>query len=145
MQRPFHGAIAWEIAIPDGVRVLGKGCFYGCTHLTKVKFGESSLLEDIGSQCFAQSGLSKFRIPTSVRSIGGAAFVCSIDSPDEMCRDNDHFRVCNGLLLSKDVCVCYGCVGRPSGCAIPDSVKELCDRCFFECDNITSIWFFIVS
>ena len=45
------------------------------------------------------------------------------------------------LLLSISGQVCYGCVNEVEEVAIPDSVEELCDRCFSSCISLSHIRF----
>lgn len=67
-----------RITIPDGVEEIGDSCFFCCTNLARVSFGESSVLKRIG--CDAFSGYSKgcafteIEIPDTVEELGGACF-----------------------------------------------------------------------
>ena len=45
-----------SINIPNGVKSIGNGAFYGCSRLVTVRFEESSKLESIGEGAFGRCG-----------------------------------------------------------------------------------------
>ena len=69
----------------------------------------------IGTVCFSRSGLCDFEIPSTVGAIVAAS-------------------VLGGFVLSHDCEVYYCSYGVSSSVCIPDSVRELCDRCFYWCE-----------
>ena len=134
-----------ELNIPDSVVEVSNQCFYNCERLKRVTFGESSRLERIGTICFALSGLDTFRMPVSVISVGGGAFNgCPLEGGFH-CSDECSFRVIGNLLVDKSERVCISCLGPAQDIVIPDSVRELCDKCFYECESLTQIRFGLSS
>ena len=130
-----------EIQIPASVEELGASCFSICTKLSRVAFSKPSSLQRIGSTCFHGCAFSYFFVPATVTSIGGSAF--SLCHPHSFVLDefNLCFSVVGCLLLSKSGQVCYGYVKEVEEVAIPDSVEELCDRCFSGCISLSRIRF----
>ena len=106
-----------------------------------MNFGPSSSLEQIGTLCFAGSGLFDFEIPNTVGAIGGGAFGECRLSGGFLCRDGCRFRVLDGLVLSHDCELCYCSYGVLSSVFIPDSVRELCDGCFRSCLSLRRVLF----
>ena len=130
-----------EIHIPDGVEELCEFSFYGCQNLSHVTFGNSSSLKCIGDGVFHGSGLADFSLPGSVVSVGGSSFSeCPLASfvISDM---NKMFDVVDCLLISKDMRVCYGCIGQVKEVIIPGSVEELCDKCFYGCRGLSAVTF----
>ena len=131
--RAFEGTLLSELNIPDSVVEVSNQCFYNCERLKRVTFGESSRLERIGTMCFAMSGLETFRMPVSVTSVGGGAFNgCPLEGGFHY-SDECSFRVIGNLLVDKSERVCISCLGLVRDVVIPDSVRELCDKCFYRC------------
>ena len=136
-----------SVCVPDSVRELCDGCFYGCCHLEYVTFSVSSSLEHIGSQCFALSGLRSFRMPASVNTIGSEVFRGCLLQEGIICDENCGFCLEHGLLLDKSCTICYGAIkGRyivPKAMEIyvPNGVRELCDRCFYGCTFLEIVSF----
>lgn len=61
------------VVIPDTVKYIDDGSFYGCTALESVTFGNG--VEEIGDYAFENcTSLSKVYIPVSVKKIGAEAF-----------------------------------------------------------------------
>ena len=61
------------LSIPNNVKTLGWGAFYGCTGITQL--GDASGLTSIsGSVFYGCTGLSSVTIPNSVTSVGTSAF-----------------------------------------------------------------------
>ena len=126
-----------QIRIPDTVEELCDGCFHKCKNLSRVTFGHSSSLKRIGVGCFCGTGLRSFSLPASVVSVGGSLFAqCPLKTL--VIRDvNSPFTVVDSLLLSRDCRICYSCIGKLRDVVVPDSVEELCDRCFSWCKSLS--------
>lgn len=62
-----------SVVVPDTVKYIDDGSFYGCTALESVTFGNG--VEEIGDYAFENcTSLSKVYIPVSVKKIGAEAF-----------------------------------------------------------------------
>ena len=51
------------------------------------------------------------------------------------------FRGLDGLVHSYDCELCYCSYGALLSVCIPDSVRELCDRCFYKCESLRRVMF----
>ena len=134
-------SIAGTICIPDSVRELCDRCFRGWKCLSRVTFGPLSSLERIGTECFARSGLMEFQMPPSVRVVGGGAFGECRMSDSFICGDECHFISVNFLLFDKTMMSCLCGIGAVSDITIPDTVREICDRCFYRCKTLRDVRF----
>ena len=92
----FHNAPGSErIAFPDSVTTIGEGAFCNCRSITEVYFPRrmsrvemdafygcrnlkavhtNMVLQYIGDRAFAETAISRFRVPALVTAIGGEAF-----------------------------------------------------------------------
>ena len=102
-------------------------------------------MERIGSTCFHGCVFSYFFLPATVTSIGGSAFALCYPHMFGLDEFSLCFSVVGCLLLSKSGQVCYGCVNEVEEVAIPESVEELCDRCFSCCISLSRIRFGVLS
>jgi len=76
-------AFCWSslrrLAVPDGVKRLGDGCFCQCKSLEAVDFGAGSRLVTIGERAFQESSLRRLAVPDGVDRLGDACFsVCEL-------------------------------------------------------------------
>ncbi len=70
----FNGCMKISrIIIPNSVEEIGEGAFQVCTALSDVQLSEK--IEVLPRGCFLATGLKKFRIPDTVRSLGEFLFV----------------------------------------------------------------------
>lgn len=116
------------IVLPDSIRVIGRGAFYGCKNLKRIVIPPSvtSLNEYVFMNC---ESLTRISIPSSVINIGKYTF-----------------RGCKKLEdISISSCVMH--IGRDafSFCSnlesvfIPSSVACIDDWTFYSCENLTSV------
>ena len=137
----FAGSVVEEVSIPNSVRELCDQCFHHCWCLRRVTFGSLSSLERIGMECFAECPLIEFEVPGAVGVIAGGAFgECEL-SGGLVCRNGYRFHAFDGLIVSHDCERCFCSYGVLSSICIPDSVRELCDRCFQGCKSLRRVVF----
>ena len=130
------------VVVPDSVRELCDRCFYRCEGVHHVHFGISCSLERIGADCFTGTGLKHFVMPPSVRTIGSGAFYgCPLQDGIDCSEEECAFRVSGNLLLDASGRICHGAFGGHVAVVIPDSVRELCDKCFYKCKILRSVKF----
>ena len=91
-----------DIIIPNGVKSIGNGAFWGCTSLTSIEITDS--VKSIGDNAFwGCESLTSIEIPDSVKSIGYGAFswcksLTSIEIPDSVTSIGDGaFSWCESL------------------------------------------------
>ena len=117
-----------SIVLPDSIRIIGRGAFYGCENLKRIVIPPSvtSLNESVFMNC---ESLTRISIPSSVINIGKYTF-----------------RGCKKLEdISISSCVMH--IGRDafSFCSnlesvfIPSSVACIDDWTFYSCENLTSV------
>ena len=114
--------------IPDGIKEICGGAFWGCRGLTSITIPNS--VTSIGDEGFCEcSRLASITIPNSVTSIGNQVFsgcrcLTSITIPDSVRRiGNSAFHSCDGL----------------AAITIPNSVISIGEWAFGDCWSITSV------
>ena len=143
------GALS-SILIPDHVHYLHDRCFYGCRSLQRVTFGPSSSLEWIGEEAFAGDidnacAIAEIHIPDEVRDLGDRCFyncmrLHRITFGPFSSLERIGVEAFSGYLYNNyDQQFCFAC--QIEEINIPDGVRELCDRCFYQCYNLRVITF----
>jgi len=118
-----------SINIPSNISVINDETFYGCTRLSSIDL--PSKVSSIGSSAFSCSGLTSITIPTNTTAIGGGAFAS--------CEQLQN--VAFNEKVSTIGRYAFGeCTNLKQAIELPNSVKEIGDRCFWE-SGITSIQF----
>ena len=65
-------ALAGVLNLPAGTKVIEEEAFYGDTSIDEVVLPDG--VEEIGERAFAESGLTKINLPSSLKSIADNAF-----------------------------------------------------------------------
>ena len=146
----FSGCEGLEsIEIPEGVTIIGEHAFWCCSNLKSVKI--SSTVTNIGTSAFdACSKLTDIQIPSGVKAIGRCVFAgCSslstVKVPENVIKiDGNVFR--NGIIeVSEEETAMYTYIyahlGAIKGVAIPVSVTEIRKEAFYECSDLTDIYY----
>ena len=114
--------------IPNGVKSIGHGAFYGCRGLTSIEIPKT--VTSIGSSAFyGCRDLTNIVIPKSVTSIGDWAFcscagLTSIEIPKSVTSlGANAFRACLGL----------------TSVVIPNCVTSIGENAFYSCSGVASI------
>ena len=119
MPQNYSGAYT----IPDGIKTIAGGAFWGCKSLTSVTIPNS--VTSIGNAAFSEcSSLTSVDVPNSVTSIDGWAFnYCNnLNSPVY----NEHVFA----YLPRDYSGAY---------TIPDGIETIAATAFYGCTGLTSI------
>ena len=119
-----------EFVIPDSVKTIEFGTFYGCKKLTSITIGNG--VTSIGTSAFYNcSGLTgEFVIPDSVETIGNFAF--------SFCRKLTSVTIGNSVASIGDSAFAQ-CTGLTGEFVIPDGVETIGERAFNGCSQITSV------
>ena len=119
---------AEEVAIPDGVTMIGERAFEDCEEVTKVVIPDG--VTEIGAYAFSDcTNLASIEIPDSVTEIGARAFsgctnLTSIEIPDGIAKIEQYtFASCESL----------------TDIEIPDGVTEIEVGAFAYCTGLTSV------
>ena len=125
----FKGIGIKSIVLPESLKYIRNGAFYGCSSLTSVKIPESVTSIE-GSAFYGCSSLTSVTIPESVTSIGGYAFsgcssLTSVTIPESVTSiRSGAFDGCSSL----------------TSVTIPESVTSIGSFAFFDCSNLTSVY-----
>jgi serine/threonine protein kinase len=126
--------------IPEGVTTISRGAFANCTKLTGITIPDS--VTSIGSGAFAGcKGLSSIHIPASVSNIEIDAFPgCIALTAITVDAANPFYSSVEGALFNKQKTVLIRCPGGKAGdFEMPETVTEIGDRAFSNCDKLMSI------
>ena len=140
-----------EITIPDGVKTIASGTFYGCEDLETVNLGKG--VESIGDYAFSGcDSLVTLDLPAKLKSIGEHAFeecynLSSITIPDSVttigeyafvdCQNLKEVKLSKGL-TSMGGSAFIGC-RKLKAVEIPASLIEIPDDAFSECTSLKEI------
>ena len=58
------------MTVPKSVEIIEEKAFYDCENLRRAIFEQDSKLEEIGWNCFQNSGLEEIALPKTLREIG---------------------------------------------------------------------------
>ena len=130
--------IITELIVPDSVRFISSGAFYGCTELVSIKVSPTNPYLDSRNNCNAvidtkkkelMLGCKTTVIPYGVTSIGSGAFIrcegiVSLDIPSSVTAiGNLAYAHCDGLTTIE----------------IPNSIQTIGSYAFSSCKNVKSI------
>ena len=139
-----------EVEIPNSVRELCDHCFYCCPSLRRVTFAQPSSVERIGVYAFARKSsgnvtaccIEEIEIPNRVRELCDRCFYgcwslrrVTFAQPSSVERIGVEAFSCEKN-PGEFTAVC--CIEEIE---IPDSVRELCDRCFYRCSSLRRVIF----
>ena len=117
-----------SIVVEDGIDVIGKNCFIGCTEVTSVTLAQSVRLIDNGA-FYGCSSLEEITLPDRLRRIGESAFFAcsslkSINVPDSVTA------IGNGAFMK-----CYAL----ESVKLSSKVSEIQRWTFAECHSLKSL------
>ena len=136
----FRSSGLLSTTIPSTVLTIDYGSFYTCDNLTTVTFESPSSLATIGIYAFGFCHqLTSFTVPTSVTSIGNAAFLGSAASIT-VGSNNTSYSSLDGVLFDKNKIRLMYCPANKTGSyQIPSTVTTIAIDAFYNCSGLHSI------
>ncbi|AKJ52510.1 leucine-rich repeat protein [Metamycoplasma hominis] len=117
---------ATKVTIPDSVKEICKGAFYGCKNLKEVILNEG--LEKIGAEAFKYTNIESITIPGSVKEIGERAFFG--------CQNLNEVILNEGLEKIGAEAFYHTSI---ESITIPGSVKEIDESTLSGCENLGEV------
>jgi hypothetical protein len=137
----FDGCTSLEsIVIPSTIKSIGQWAFSNCTNLKNISISNS--VEEIGDGAFQFCSLETISIPSSVKELGEYLFIgCQSLKSIIVDNKNSNYSSLNGILYSKDKTklISYPCAKADEVYTSLDSVKEIENSAFDNCDNLKKI------
>lgn len=142
----FKGCSALAaIAIPDGVKCISADLFANCVKLEKVDLGAA---EEIEQYAFTNcTSIKEIELPMTVGECDPLAFIgCTSLDNINVAEGNAQYKSLDGVVLSAneegefDTIAIYP-AGRKGEYTVSETVKNIGDRAFYDCDALTGIKF----
>ena len=122
------------------VTSIGESAFVWCNALTSVTIpeGVTTISDYAFSNC---SGLTSVIIPDSVKEIGANPFEgCEKLTAIKVSPEHEYLAVTDGALVFKpDMRLLSFPMNKQGEYAIPQGIREIGDRAFYNCDGLTSV------
>ena len=148
----FKGCSALaKISFPASVAVVSADAFADCKKLEVVELGD---VEEIEQYAFSGcSALKVLNLPATLKEIAAKAFVgCTALENINVAAENKLFKSVDGVLLVANETddenaepvfetIALYPAGRAGEYVVPEEVKNIADRAFYNCDALTAIKF----
>lgn len=136
----FAGCSSIEkITIPDSVKSIGTIAFQGCTSLKEINIPEG--VTSIGDAAFEYChSLTELTFPASLTEFGSQVLLeCPLETIKA--EKNNAVVVEDNVLYNKSKTILYRAAvkGLPSNFIVPESVAEIEDGAFFDCEEIETV------
>ena len=150
-----------SVRFGKGLKTIGYNAFYGCEGLTEIDLPDT--VERLERQAFGMCGLREVRLPANLQYMSGSAFNYNDIDHAELSENNPYYKVQDGAVYTKDgkelvswlstepqctvpegtVKIGYSAFAgsRVQKVKLPESLREIADRAFFECLYIEEINF----
>ena len=119
-----------SVKLPQNITSIDSRAFYGCSNLKEVKFMPSTCTS-IGSEAFANSGLTSIEIGEGVKTIGSNAF--------SNCYNLSELILCRGLEEIGSSAFSY--CSNLRKLELPTTLKRINSSAFYSCTSLSEIDF----
>ena len=130
-----------KVIINNGIINIGNFAFLECYYLKSIEIPNSII--SIGHYAFYEcSSLESIVIPKNTKSIGNFAFIECISLTNIDVEENNNYYVSvEGVLYNKEKTnlICYPASKKEKNFIMTDSVTNLEDYAFYECNNLLSV------
>ncbi|MBE6800011.1 MAG: leucine-rich repeat domain-containing protein [Ruminococcaceae bacterium] len=148
----FEGCVALkEVAIPASVKLVPSDAFAGCKKLAKVEIAGA---EKIGKYAFSGcESLKTITLPATLTELDPVSFDgCTALQAIEVAEGNAFYKSLDGVVLvaneekAEDGSLVFETIalypaGKKGEYKVPETVKNIADRAFYNCDALTGIEF----
>ena len=132
-----------KVIINNGIINIGNFAFLECDYLKSIEIPNSII--SIGHYAFYEcSSLENIFIPNNTKSIGKMAFIeCMSLTNIDVEENNNYYASVEGVLYNKEKTnlICYPVDKKEKSFVMIDTVTNIEDFAFYECNNIQSIDF----
>ncbi len=116
--------------LPSTVKVIADQAMRNNPNMTELIMPEG--LEKIGEMALASSALTSIELPSTVNSIGGAAFFYGLKLTEfKVASGNKWFRSEDGFLIENDAEKIVAAIPMSGSLAIPEGIKAVGDYAFY--------------
>jgi hypothetical protein len=133
-----------EVNIPNTVKHIRDGAFFGTTNLQTVTFEDNSGLLSIGYEAFSNSGITSFKLANDVNIVGKRVFIGANNlTTIEIVENSNNYSLVGGVLFSKDgqTLIYYPGGKTDTTYQIPNSVVIIGDFAFYKNTRLNEITF----
>ena len=127
-----------SVILPESVKTIEWGAFYGCTSLAQIEFPEGLLT--IGDYAFSYTGLTTVVLPSTLTSMGGGVFDGCTKLTNVEDKSGKFLKVVDGIVYNVDgtqiLSVLESCTGEVR---IAEGVTEIPDFLFSQNERITGV------
>ena len=148
----FEGCVALKsVAIPASVKLIPSDAFAGCKKLAKVEIAGA---EKIGKYAFSGcESLKAITLPAALTELDPVSFDgCTALQAIDVAKGNEKYTSLDGVVLvaneekAEDGSLVFETIalypaGKKGEYAVPETVKNIANRAFYNCDALTGIVF----
>lgn len=134
-----------SIKIPATIKNLPVDTFLNCAALAKVDLGS---VETIGKYAFSNcAGLITITLPATLTELDPMSFYgCKALEAVNVAEGNAKFKSVEGVVIAADEDSVFNTIalypaGKQGAYTIPNDIKFIADRAFYDCDNLTEVKF----
>lgn len=136
----YRSPVLSSVAIGKGLKTIGYRAFWDCPALDEVIIPDN--VEVIEAEAFKGSCADKLILGKGVRDIGDAFVSCDTLKAVAVDEENPYFSAdSEGVLFGKDksVLYCFPQAKNSESYVIPDGVKTIADKAFYELPKLKSV------